>query len=258
VTEDEFHRCTEPWRMVGFLHANGWGGERRCRLYACACVRRVWPLLPGAGPRDAVEAAEQFADGAIDTDGLAAALAGMGLSRRRGFAAAAGHAAWYAAYDNAAAARVSPAYGGGRQPYGWTVAARAAKHAVDAAVLRAAACGPPAVTKAGHRMRAATQAERQGQATVLRDLFGPLPFRPTSIPTPVLAWNAGCVVKLTTGIYEERKLPEGTLDSGRLAVLADALEEAGLDDQGVLGHLREQGGRHYRGCWCVDVVLGKR
>jgi hypothetical protein len=65
------------------------------------------------------------------------------------------------------------------------------------------------------------------------------------------------VVKLATCIYEERALPGGTLDNGRLAVLADALEEAGLEDQEVVKHLRQQGGVHVRGCWCVDLLLRK-
>jgi hypothetical protein len=52
-------------------------------------------------------------------------------------------------------------------------------------------------------------------------------------------------------------VPQGTLDNGRLAVLADALEEAGLENQEVLQHLREQGKEHYRGCWAVDLVLRK-
>jgi hypothetical protein len=64
-------------------------------------------------------------------------------------------------------------------------------------------------------------------------------------------------MKVATGIYQERNLPEGTLDNGRLAVLADALEEAGLDDEEVLGHLREQAGVHFRGCWALDAVLGR-
>ena len=92
---------------------------------------------------------------------------------------------------------------------------------------------------------------------LLRDIFGPLPFRPIPLAPSVRAWKDGCVVKLAAAAYQERKLPLGTLDSGRLAVLADALEEAGLDDQEVLHHLREQGGVHVLGCWVVDALLGK-
>ena len=42
----------------------------------------------------------------------------------------------------------------------------------------------------------------------------------------------------------------------RLAVLFDALEEAGCDDAEILNHLRSPG-PHVRGCWAVDLLLGK-
>ncbi len=42
----------------------------------------------------------------------------------------------------------------------------------------------------------------------------------------------------------------------RLPILADALEEAGCRDADILGHCREPG-EHVRGCWVVDLVLGK-
>jgi hypothetical protein len=64
-------------------------------------------------------------------------------------------------------------------------------------------------------------------------------------------------VRLATAIYEERSLPEGTLDGLRLGVLADALEEAGVRDQEILGHLRQQGAVHVRGCSVIDLLLGK-
>jgi hypothetical protein len=61
---------------------------------------------------------------------------------------------------------------------------------------------------------------------------------------------------MASAIYEERALPEGTFDPGRLAVLADALEEVGAADPDLLGHLRGPG-PHVRGCFAVDAVLGK-
>jgi hypothetical protein len=96
--------------------------------------------------------------------------------------------------------------------------------------------------------------ERLFQAALLRDLGGPLPFRPVTIPSSVLAWNEGCVVKLAAAAYEER-LPEGVLDRHRLVVLADALEEAGCVEE-LPGHLRDPG-PDYRGCWALDLLLGK-
>src|SRR5262245_57779436 len=56
--------------------------------------------------------------------------------------------------------------------------------------------------------------------------------------------------------YEERSLPSGHLDPARLLVLADALEEAGCADADLPGHLRGPG-PHVRGCWALDLILGK-
>ena len=53
-----------------------------------------------------------------------------------------------------------------------------------------------------------------------------------------------------------RSLPEGLLDIARLGVLADALEDAGCTDASLLGHLRGPG-PHCRGCWAVDLLLGR-
>ena len=62
--------------------------------------------------------------------------------------------------------------------------------------------------------------------------------------------------RLAEDAYEERELPAGTLDVTRLAVLADALEDAGCDQADLLAHLRGPGS-HVRGCWAVDLLLGK-
>jgi hypothetical protein len=65
------------------------------------------------------------------------------------------------------------------------------------------------------------------------------------------------VLALAQAAYEERLLPAGELDPQRLAVLADALEEAGGTSADVLEHLRGPG-PHYRGCWAVDLLLAKK
>jgi hypothetical protein len=94
-----------------------------------------------------------------------------------------------------------------------------------------------------------------GQASILRCLFGN-PFR---LPPPVepawLSWNDSIVRRLAEDAYEDRLLPAGHLEPQRLGVLADALEEAGADAE-LLAHLREPG-PHYRGCWCIDLLLAK-
>jgi hypothetical protein len=98
--------------------------------------------------------------------------------------------------------------------------------------------------------------EVNAQVATLHDLFGPLPFRPLLLDPAWLTWHDGLVVRLAQVAYEEWHLPAGRLDNSRLWVLADALEEAGCLEAGLLSHLRSPG-PHVRGCWAVDLVLGK-
>jgi hypothetical protein len=93
-------------------------------------------------------------------------------------------------------------------------------------------------------------------AHLLSDVFGN-PFRPApSVDAAWLAWQDGTVAQLARAAYEDRRLPEGQLDPARLALLADALEDADCTDAELLGHLRGPG-PHVRGCWALDLVLSK-
>jgi hypothetical protein len=229
MTEPDWNTCTDPEAMLAFLGANSLLSERKARLFAVACCRRMWPVLTDERGRRAVEVAERYADRVASQADVAGAARG----------------AWDAGLDS------DPNTNDDMRSLaclhaGATDARRAARetafYASRAAVGRGEVDDP-------------SGDELVGQAALLRDLFGPLPFRPVAIPASVLAWNAGRVVKLATTIYDERALPGGTLDNDRLAVLADALEEAGLVDQDVVRHLRQQGGVHVRSCWCVDLLL---
>jgi hypothetical protein len=93
-------------------------------------------------------------------------------------------------------------------------------------------------------------AEDSMSCHLLRDLF------PAALAPAILTWNDAAAVRLAQATYQERHMPEGTLENGRLAVLADALEEAGCTDAEILGHLRGPW-PHVRGCWVVDLLLGK-
>jgi hypothetical protein len=88
---------------------------------------------------------------------------------------------------------------------------------------------------------------------VLRELFGN-PFRPPPpFPDAARAWNDGCVVKLASAVYGERDF-----SAGRMGILADALEEAGVTDTEILRHCREPGTVHVLGCWVLDWITGRR
>jgi hypothetical protein len=101
----------------------------------------------------------------------------------------------------------------------------------------------------------ALASELAAQAGLLRCVLGN-PFRPVRMNPAWLAWNAGSLPELAAVAYDYRDLPSGLLDPTRLSVLADALEEAGCSDPDILDHCR-QPGEHVRGCWVVDLILGK-
>lgn len=80
---------------------------------------------------------------------------------------------------------------------------------------------------------------------LIQEVFGN-PFRPVSFDP---RWQTTPVFDLAQGMYESR-------DFAPMPILADALEEAGCDNADILAHCRG-GGPHVRGCWVVDLVLGK-
>ena len=82
-------------------------------------------------------------------------------------------------------------------------------------------------------------------ARLLRDIFGN-PFRPVTFSPQ---WRTDTVLALAGQMYESR-------DFGAMPILADALQDAGCDDEDILLHCRGPG-PHVRGCWVVDLVLGK-
>ena len=86
---------------------------------------------------------------------------------------------------------------------------------------------------------------RTEHARVLRCIFGN-PFRPATLDR---AWRTPTAVALARGIYDDRAFD-------RLPILADALQDAGCDNEEVLNHCRGPG-PHVRGCWVVDLILGK-
>jgi hypothetical protein len=89
-------------------------------------------------------------------------------------------------------------------------------------------------------------------AHILQDLWGN-PFRQPAFARQLCV---PLVASLAQATYNERCHPSGHLDNARLAVLSDALEETGCTDTAILEHLRSSG-PHVRGCWALDLILGK-
>jgi hypothetical protein len=83
------------------------------------------------------------------------------------------------------------------------------------------------------------------QPPLFREIFGN-PFRPVVLDS---SWLTSDVVALARGIYEERAFD-------RMPILGDALQDAGCENDDILAHCRGEG-PHVRGCWVVDLVLGR-
>jgi hypothetical protein len=213
------------------------------RLFAVACVRRVWGRLADKRSRSAVEVAERLADGLCGEEEVRRALAAAETAAREAGGAGRPDTAAEAALHAARAAL-------------WCLCGDADRSAEHAAF--AAACTVPRSPRGSPgwatAIRAAEAAERRVQKALLDDLFGD-PF--ATPPRLEPAWRTTTVVALARAAREERVLPAGTLEGVRLAVLADALEEAGCDDTAILAHLRGPG-PHAAGCWALDALLGRR
>src|SRR5262249_4978285 len=105
---------------------------------------------------------------------------------------------------------------------------------------------PPDPEDVDRRNVARQKRERRYQTHLLREIFGN-PFRPVTLDPP---WLTSPAVALAQGIDEERAFD-------RMPILADALQDAGCDCADILEHCRDPKGGHVRGCWVVDLVLGK-
>ena len=224
MTEDEWLTCMDPTPMLDYLRDKD--GGRKLRLFACTCCRRIWHMLTDERTRNALEVAEAVADGLTSQ-----------RERRAYYAEIRSYADDFAP-DEAVAAAVH------RLPF---------FAAVEASRWSAIACGAAADAdwpgedhiEVGHRER---DQEWSRQTTLLRELFGN-PFRPATVAFAWLGWNDRTVSKLAQGVYDDRAFD-------RLPVVGDALEDAGCDNADILDHCR-QPGQHVRGCWVVDMLLGK-
>lgn len=84
----------------------------------------------------------------------------------------------------------------------------------------------------------------QRSVRLLREVYHP--FRDPRVRP---YWNTPLVRGLAEGIVEDQAYD-------RMGILADALEDGGCDDAFLMAHCRD-GGRHFRGCWALDYLLGR-
>lgn len=249
MTEAEWLAGTDPQQLLDVLTRTS---DRKLRLFACACCRQVWHLLTDARSRQAVETAERYADGEVSGEELSSA---SGLAYR----------AWVAAgpASSPTADRLFPALSVTTirpdqdfrpQADLWVILERnGVSRTIQATMLRDIVGNPyrPVVRYQG--TNAVTVATVQGVSRYL----------------PLADWLSPTVFGVAQRAYEERpgrkcelckwrgvdwgkrkndcpachgtgRIEDGTLDPDTLAVLADALEEAGCANEDVLRHCRGQ------------------
>lgn len=249
MTDLEWDAATDPAAMLQL--AFGFETERilahKLRRFVVAACRRVWQHLPYAPFRDAVEAIEALADGEI------------GPARLRTLADDADHF-WQFEQE--------------RRYWWWrrrpdpsltefTPPQRLAGAGV-CGIARAGGVGPDVIPYLEHLAAAADpalagtegapdtvrhdprfHAEREAQAELVREVFGNPYWRQPADRR-----------RLTRTVVELGRLIDRERCYQRLPILADALLDAGCDDERVIGHCHSPTD-HVRGCWVVDLLVGR-
>ncbi len=239
MTEEEWLACTDPAPMLSSLRDKA--GDRLLRLFAVACCRRIWCLLADERSRHAVEVAERFADGSVDETELGSA------TLLRDFPS---HTLRDAAFLTAVPQCHRPSQ---LHRYGIFDLARLDEEAhqrIESIYLSGFRFPADVALAVARRVAVDSPAEPPIQAVLLRCLLGSLPFRAVSLDPAWLSWQRGLVVSMARRMYDSRVFTG-------MPVLADALEDAGCSNPDILGHCRSDS-EHARGCWVVDLLLGKR
>ena len=284
MTEQEWLASTNPAAMLDvvtrwgrFDHlrrisvAAGWqpdfiASDRELRLFACACCRQVWDGCPC--PRscytttaDYIAAPRSFRNDegleyACDCD--AGRVGGLTDPRsRRAVEVAERYADGQATKAELRRAHLYLSQESPHEP-AWALAY--------------AACELPEATNP-HNIRGVRDSliPISVQAALLRDIFAPFAKDVRHCPScgpggwehvkgrccphsPLakwLRWNDGTVPRIAEAIYD------GSIGWQHHLILHDALLDAGCDDEGILEHCRGKG-PHVRGCWVIDLMLGKK
>ena len=202
MTEKQWLTTTRPYRLTAHVEATS--SSRKLRLLGVACCSQIRHLFESPLLGQAVDAAEQYADGSIDGASL-----------------------------DCACRLASGVYPRGNEGTAAVYCSSRDQFHIH-------------LVLAGARAAARNRGESKVQCDLIRDIIGN-PFRPTSFsPT----WRTDTAVSLARMMYEPR-------DFGAMPILADALQDAGCDNDDILAHCRDANQVHVRGCWVLDLVLGK-
>ncbi|VTR93152.1 Uncharacterized protein OS=Sorangium cellulosum (strain So ce56) GN=sce5710 PE=4 SV=1 [Gemmata massiliana] len=242
MTEAEWLVCEDSHKLCETVLEAEVTSRRKLRLLEVARCRDSWHLFSDERSRAVVTVVERYADGLATHAELSAAR----------------HAAWDALAELRRAAEAELEKAGGEEH----PSVRDAFMRAGAAAIANIWSGFTFTGGAGldldmsgrggwsddRSFRLAHDVLKDAfalRSNLIRCIFGN-PFRPvTFLPE----WRTSTVVALVGQMYESR-------DFGAMPILGDALQDAGCDSTDVLEHCRGPG-PHVRGCWVVDLVLGK-
>ena len=224
MTEREWRTSTDPQAMLGFLwksyrHLSA----RKLRLFAVYCCRNVLHRETDVEVRQAVNVSERYADELATESELRVAEKSL-------------HRLWFDYFGNDLVLAAV------LQMTSYTIA-----EPFRAAVCSSWAAMEIAEQGAGNGTR---EAEFALHATWLRDIF-PSPFRPKYVTCDWFRWNGETASLLARQMYEAREF-------SAMPILADALQDAGCDNDDILSHCRDTSLTHVRGCWVLDLLLKRK
>lgn len=223
--------------------------QRKLFLAGCAWARRFWDVRLGRRSKTAVEVYERFADGEAPAGTYEAAWSRFAEM----FAKHGDYFAWMGDVKESESDFFTALI---QARAAWQSALPYVKDdpAAEAAIVLPArgvySLGRGAYLDASDEFAFASgnqSAEYYVQCNIIRDVFGP--FRQVSLEATWLTSKDGAVARIAGAIYEERAFD-------RMTELADALENSGCKNRQILEHCRSQG-EHVRGCWVIDLLLGK-
>ncbi len=234
MTEAEWLACTDDGAIAAAVRE--FASDRKARLIACGCCRLVWDWLVNDRSRGAVETSERFADGLVTDDELS-------------------RAAYFAEAAVFAVDEMQERYWRDQKAVrdGWLDVCDATENGIPSRdrtlisfdIARAAANWAERLNADDPRLCFRELPDPIFSPVVARDVMGN-PFRSVAVGPFWLTTN---VRTLAAQMYAAR-------DFSAMPILADALQDAGCDNPDVLSHCRVPG-PHVRGCWVIDLLLGK-
>jgi hypothetical protein len=229
---------TWPHPLVNWLFYAG-ASDRKLRLACVALVQPVEQYARGAPFPYLLRVIERFADGNEDEDRVRRAFDSVGSwqhDRHQNLVATEGHPTFEEEVEDHVQTAILCA-GSAFRGREWHQARK--NYSYPCFVVE--------------HMLTATGALGQRDAAertlihLLHDIFGPLPFRDVVIAADRLTSD---VTALARGIYDDKAFD-------RMPILADALQDAGCDNDEILSHCRAANWKHVRGCWVLDLLLGR-